>query len=381
MPDISTQTFIVQFPSSLARRIAEIMDYEDAPYASISEFLKVAAENQLVLDQSLSIDIDSVINESGKLSSLPTSARARSQQVRKIQHAAPSLQESDTESTSSRSDGSAHGEAVSTSALLEIPTSISSVKLTSIPAGEPLTALTNRLSPLLAGPRVLANLTKANGAPPRIDSFTEAGARAARELGLMLRDEDDAAGRRGRMRRSTAWPVGDDEAKSLIRYRNSFMLSSDGKGAIGPLVDFRFVFVEGAEVYLTEIGAAIAGEVIPAIDLQGEVDLMTPALRRLFSESIVQIPGEVEEIRMFLQAVAEVQGAQDQVDLQISASHPNWSEAQVVSHRAAMIGRLRDLAVIDVETQPRTRIIEGAEHKSFIQLLDSSQNAKTAGGN
>ncbi len=371
---------MIQVPSGLARRITEIVDYDDAPYASISEFLKVAAENQLILEQSRNINIEGALEDSGQLSRPSLPARVRTEQVRRNQHAAPTLSESNTESPSLRLDAIAHGEAISTSALLGIPTSISSVKPPSISAGEPLTALTNRLSPLLAGPRVLANLTKALGEPPRIDSFTEAGARAARQLGLLLRDEDDLAGRRGRMRRSTAWPVGDDEAKSLIRYRNSFMLSSDGKGAVGPLVDFRFVSLEGAEVYLTDVGAAVAGEVIPAIDLQGEADLMTPTLRRLFSESIVRIPGEAEEIRIFLAAVKAVQGAQGQVDQQISTSHPNWSEAQVVSHRAAMIGRLRDLAVIDVESQPKTRIIEGVEHKSFIQLLDSRPNTKTSRG-
>ena len=380
MPENSTQTFIVQIPSSLARRIAEIMDYDDAPYESMSEFLKVAAENQLILVQSHATDIEGAAKDSRPFSILTSSARIRTDEVKRNQHSAPLLTESNAESSSIRLDVLAQEESISTSTLLRIPTSISSVKPPSVPTGDPLTALTNRLSPLLAGPRVLANLTKAVGAPPRVDSFTEAGARAARELGLMLRDEDDAAGRRGRMRRSTAWPVGDDEAKSLIRYRNSFMLSSDGKGAVGPLVDFRFVSVEGAEVYLTDIGAAIAGEVIPAIDLPGEADLMTPPLRRLFSESIVQIPGEVEEIRIFLAAVKEVHGAQEQVDHQISTSHPNWSEAQVVSHRAAMIGRLRDLAVIDVELQPKTRIIEGAEHKSFIQLLNSKPNMKAVGG-
>lgn len=365
MSESPNQTFIIQLPSSLARRITAVVDYEDAPYASISEFVKVAAENQLILDSSVGIPSAS----SGPSDHSTETGLKDSKIGHKVQRLIRAPQ--DVKADLSSSNSSAVPEkTVSTSDLLRIPNSLPSIRNSNISTGHALTALTNRLSPLLAGPRVLANLTEAIGSPPKVDAFTEAGARAARNLGLLLRNEDDVAGRRGRLRRSTAWPVGDDEAKSLIRYRNSFMLSSDGKSAVGPLVDFQFVSVEGADVYLTEVGAAIAIQTIPAIDTDGAADLMTENLRRLFSKSLVQIPGELKEIRFFLEAVEQTRGAQDQVDNRISTFHSNWSEAQVVSHRAAMIGRLRDLAVIDVDSVPKTTIVEGADYQVFISLLN-----------
>lgn len=368
MSDSPTQTFLIQLPSSLSRRISVIVDYPDSPYESISEFIKVAAENQLVLDNSFKSSTEAL--DCSEVSQLDPSITKTSIETKRaaLAHAvAAELDASPSQHAASVARGN-----VDSIDLLELPTSHYSVRPPIAFAGHSLSALTNRLSPLLAGPRVLANLSSASESAPKIDTFIEAAARVARNLGLLLRDEDDFAGRRGRLRRSTAWPIGDDEAKSLIRYRNSFMLSSDGKGAVGPLIDFQFVAVVDGEAFLTEVGAAVAREAIPAIDQHGAADLMTEKLRRLFSESLVQIPGEAKEIRLFLEAVEETKGEQDLVDRQLSSLHLSWSEAQVVSHRAAMIGRLRDLAVIEVESTPKTKIVPGTELETFIRLLDTS---------
>ncbi len=207
-------------------------------------------------------------------------------------------------------------------------------------AGMPLSSFTNRLTPLLAGPRVLANLS-IDGISPAIDAYLDVTARASRVLGRRLRKEDEDSGRRGRNRRSTAWPVGDDESKSLIRYRRCFMFMPDKKdGFAGPLLKFGFVAISGGEVYLTEAGARFASAMSPAIDQPGQVDLLSRDHQNILSEAIIRMPGEVLEIKEFLDAMERASGSQDEVDKNLGVAHPGWSEAQVVSHRAAMVGRL-----------------------------------------
>jgi hypothetical protein len=264
--------------------------------------------------------------------------------------------------------------------LLKLPQGQYLLKPPMATTGYVLEALTNRLSPLVAGPRVLANLTSATGSAPKMDVFTELCARAARDLGLRLRSEDDESGRRGRMRRSTAWPVGDDEAKSLIRYRNSFMLNADSKGAGGPLVEFGLVAVEENHAFLTEVGASMAIERVPVLDDADGIDLLTDQLRLLLAESLTRIDREVQEIRLFLDAMVQVRGVQDEIDRCLSKAHEDWSDAQVVSHRAAMIGRLRDIAVVDVETLPKTRVLPGKGYEAFLELLDSKSAKNSAEG-
>lgn len=382
MGDNPTQTFVVQLPSGLARRVSAIVD-PGGSYESVSEFVRVAVENQLVLDASGDLPVESA--EALRLSSspIPTSSKAGSAgSVPATGHAKPQTGRSKSSAVSRRvaKDDRPHADLPTSEELLRLPSGEFSVISPMDIAGKPLLALTNRLSPLIVGPRVLANLTSASGSAPKIETFTEAGARAARDFGLQLRDEDDLAERRGRFRRSTAWPVGNDEAKSLIRYRSSFMLSSDGKGVNGPLIEFRLVAVESGRVHLTESGAAMASERIPARDDADDTDLMTDKLRRLLAEALVGIPGEVQEIRLFLEAMEHAAGAQDEIDRRIAKGHDDWSDAQVVSHRAAMIGRLRDLAVLEVDTVPKTKVSPGVGFGTFIKLLDDPQAAVLTGG-
>ena len=381
MGDSPSQTIVVQLPSNLARRISALVDYPNASYESISEFVKIAVENQLVLDAageattSPSRNVSDLhLNSSAALipESLAVAAEPQSTSTTVRGRAR-------TDSASRRTPiGNQMTPSPSSDELLKLPQRQHLVKPPMSTTGFALEALTNRLSPLIAGPRVLANLTSVTESAPKTDVFTELCARAARDLGLRLRTEDDASGRRGRLRRSTAWPIGDDEAKSLIRYRNSFMLSADSKGVGGLLIEFGLVAVEENHVYLTEAGASMAIERIPVLDDADGIDLLTDQLRRLLAESLTHIDGEVKEIRLFLDAMTQVHGVQDGIDRCLSKAHDDWSDAQVVSHRAAMIGRLRDLAVVDVETSPKTKVLQGIGYGTFVGLLDSQSTTNLA---
>lgn len=369
MSSIPTQTLIVRLPAEKARRIARIVESSDSGYGSVDEFIRVAVENQLTMESDASgLDTPrtpdpgpgpspgAARHESGA----PSGAAATGLALPKPPPPAPTPRESAPLGRASEE-------------LLHRPDAAGLPLRAPTPTSDqPLSSFTNRLTPMIAGPRVLANLSK-NGRSPSVIQFLDLTAKASRALGLRLRMEDDAANRRGRHRRSTAWPVGDDEGKSLIRYRTCFMFAPAKNGGFtGPLLDLRLVAVVDGNVFLTESGSALATALSPAIDEAGSLELLSGDHRKVLVDAILHLPGEFVEVQQFLAAVESTSGSQDAIDKVLGEIHSGWSEAQVVSHRAALVGRLRDLTVIDIATDPKTVIVPGAGHASFMELLSAA---------
>ena len=368
MTDNPMQSLVVRLPSDKARRITGIVDAPGSGYESIDEFIRVAVENQLTMEA----------GHTPPLESKPS----RSKGEREASELRSGWATDKSASTLPRSSGPAVPKATSSElespeAWLHLPeTAGIALERAAVTQGVAFSSFTNRLAPILAGPRVLANLSSEVGAPTT-DVFLDVVAKAARSLGLRLRSEDDAAGRRGRYRRSTAWPVGDDESKSLIRYRNSFMFASEKTGGFsGPLLELGLAVVISGHVYLTHEGALVATEPIPAVDVSGGIELFTGRQRELMAEAVARIPGERSEISQFFKALHDTRGIQDDIDKELARCHTSWTEAQVVSHRAAMLGRLRDLEVIDVQPGTKTLIVEGSGFQFFDNLLSTTQGPK-----
>jgi hypothetical protein len=214
-------------------------------------------------------------------------------------------------------------------------------------------------------------MSQASG-PPTVEAYLGLTAKASRTFGLRLKAEDETAMRRGRNRRSTAWPTGDDESKSLIRFRSCFMFTTEkGGGYVGPLLELEFIAIVDGNVYLTKIGASFAKLESPAIDLPGQTEVLSAEHKAILARSIVRIPGELQEIETFLDAMETASGSQEKIDLLLGEAHREWSEAQIVSHRAAMVGRLRDIEVIEVETldSAKSQIVPAGSFEEFVKLI------------
>jgi hypothetical protein len=209
-----------------------------------------------------------------------------------------------------------------------------------------LSPFTNRLNPLVVPVRVLVNVVSREGAPT-IEHFTKVAPAVARLVGLRLKQEDNDQRRRGRDKRSTGWPVGDDEISSIARFRKSFLLTVEGGVPTGPLVDLGLVAVDEGRVHATGAGLEMAAEKTPVLDEGGD-GLLSSHQQELFKQGLLRMQGERDELALFFRAVHAGAGVQADVDRIIGQDHPGWTEAQVVSHRAAIIGRLRDLALVDV---------------------------------
>ena len=356
-----TQSLVIWLPAQQARRIRQLVDTVDSGYESVDEFIRVAVENQLNLE--LGKDSFTGAHDS------PTEVVGDRSQV--IAHPI-TLKDVD-----SRIHNSAASELSPESYLHRPTTKDLEVLESQSVAGSPLSSFTNRLAPILAGPRVLANMSRASG-PPTVEAYLGLTAKAARAFGLRLKAEDDMATRRGRNRRATAWPTGDDEGKSLIRFRSCFMFATEkGGGYAGPLLELGFIAIADGNAYLTGTGASFAELESPAIDLPGQTEVLSAEHKAILARSIVRSSGELHEIETFLDALETASGSQDKIDLLLGEAHHEWSEAQIVSHRAAMVGRLRDIEVIEVETlsSAKSQIVSGGFYEEFLKLIGDAYRA------
>jgi hypothetical protein len=364
MTDTPTQSLIVRLPADKARRVICIVDLPGSAYDSVDEFIRVAVENQLTLESA---------PNSGSAQAALDGSSAHTQSAGKATPSGPAAPSKAQKGGPALSTPVAANAAIGE--VLGRPDLEGLIRHEPMPtAGHALSSFTNRLTPLLAGPRVLANLS-VDGNAPSVDTYRDLTAKAARAFGFRLRSEDDVAGRRGRYRRSTAWPVGDDESKSLIRYRSCFMFMAEPKGGLtGPLLDLGLVAVADGKVFLTDSGAEFASATVPALDNPEGVDLLSKVHRDILAKALVLLSVESREIQQFLAAMERVSGSQDEIDKDLAESHKEWSEAQVVSHRAAMVGRLRDIQVIDVEPLPSAKsfIVPGENFNNFLELIKAT---------
>lgn len=337
---IPLQRFIVDLPVGTARRALALLNTKGG-YADLNELLTVALENQLRLEDG---PMPPVEPENAPPADREASGDTQMDSRRAAQKLpVPGLRSAFAD--------------LAEEALLQVPDVSRVGAPKAIPGNNPLSAFTNRLTPFVVPVRILTN-TMALSGPPTVDDFIHRTPAIARRIGLWLKQEDAEHGRRGRLRRWTAWPVGDDEIASLSRYRKSFLFGMEAGRVAGPLLDLGLAVVVESRVVPTERAVQIAGD---KTVLLGEVEdgpLLSTGQQERLRSALFEVEGERAEIKMFFKAVREAEGAQGMVDRLIAAAHSGWTEAQVVSHRAAMIGRLRDVGLVDVSTPPPGKEVE-----------------------
>jgi hypothetical protein len=211
--------------------------------------------------------------------------------------------------------------------------------------GVTISALTNRLSPLKIALRVACNLAS-ESEWPTIRSFHQTAAQCARLVGMNLRAEEERFGTKGTERRSTAYPCGEDERKSLDRFIAHFTTAKRPGSAPGPLEILGLVALEDERLQLSADGWALGVEASPLLG-ECEGSTLSEAERRLFLRRIAASPGEEHAIREVLRIIKRAAGNQQRVDELVSLAHTDWTPTLAVSHRAAIVGRTRELGLVD----------------------------------
>jgi hypothetical protein len=231
------------------------------------------------------------------------------------------------------------------------------------PSTLPLPFLTNRVSPLKASVRALGNLAAGDGAWPRLRDFQARAGHAARERGMQLRAEDRAAGRRGRAKRSVAWPIGANPVTALERYAFAFTLALDGGVPTGPLATLGLATVIDGRAALTEHGWELATAPSPVLD-SGE-GTMSPEDVAILRERVLHSPPERAAISEFLRATRRAAGAQSRIDELLATWHADWSADQAAAQRSAMIGRLEELKLLDVTGRGSHAVVRLGDVEDF----------------
>ena len=209
-----------------------------------------------------------------------------------------------------------------------------------------LSSFTNRIAPLVCGARVLAVGASETGSMP-VDELMRRASEVARLLAVELRHEDRKAGRKGVDKWSVGWPAGKDPEKSLGRYRRYFLLERRGADLVGPFLDLGMCVVSDDSVRPTARCAAIARA---SSGVFGESDeLLTGRQQSEFIEALVAMGGEWAEISRFLEATSSGPSIA-QLEETIQRHYQDWSPAQVTAQRAALLGRLYQLGLVEMIT-------------------------------
>jgi hypothetical protein len=240
-----------------------------------------------------------------------------------------------------------------------------------------LFVLTNRLSPFAVAMRVLVNLALQAGTSPEAQAFMREAGRAARLVGLRLRGEELRNTVSAPERRSTGWPVGPNVEKTLARFRTSFLLS--GMSGEGPIVALGLAAVRDGHIHPTPDGLELARAPSPLLEECSGWTLGTEQ-QAILRRCILAMPGELMEVAFFLKALGRAGGSSEEIDRSAQERHPEWTANRLVAHRAALIGRLRELGVIELvpDVPGRLRLSDsGSEfYREVVAHVAKGANAR-----
>ena len=225
--------------------------------------------------------------------------------------------------------------------------------------------MTNRLNPLKVSVRVLANMRMSAGAWPLLTDFQVKAAWAARHLGEKLKQDDNQKRAARSKRRAMAYPTGPKVEQSLQRFIVSFTLDTYAEHG-GPLQLLNLARIEDDRAVLTPFGWGLASHRGPLIDGE-EGHLLTEAEMGILRHQLQEAPGEGASVAQFLRLVSEAKGVQTMLDEYLDDTLPE-RVADVASWRTGMLGRLRDVALVEVDGEgknARIRLTDAA--RTFLR--------------
>lgn len=319
------QAILIRIDSIVARAARAFLAESGQGYAGLDELIEVALSNQLSAEGFQSV------SRSKRLGERKSSGRA-------------SVAEVET----------ATGPTMSAPGELGAAPPVPVVEGAAI--DDSLFVMTNRLSPIKIAARALAIGVIELGEWPTLPDFHDRASAFAREIGTRLRREES--------RRWVGYPVGRDEAKARDRFVTSFTVSASGGRPRGPMVllGLANVFIAPAvsvagsrkrernslRVGLTDVGWRLAALPSPVLNECDGMTLSTPEAD-VMALQILSAPREREVVRGFLGLVRRSAGSQARLDELMAAREPGKSADLLVAERAALVGRLSELGMIEHE--------------------------------
>jgi hypothetical protein len=315
--------YVVDIPDRLFRQVRLLLN--DRKYASMTDFIEVALENQLSLEDA---PLDSVAD-----GGTPTAGG-------KVLMHDPSVIRLRVANLP------AHARCVGppTTAQLLYPGETSEEHLY-------LWGQINRLFPIKLGLRVLWSLSE--GSPVTLDQFWATAADTARSIGLAIKERQDAEGIK---RTYAAWvglPIGQQPEKSLSRYQSQFIGYRRRDGVLeGGMFRLKLAgLVDDTGVRLTEAGLRLAQAPNPLIDDGDFSGLpLSDAESAIYAEHVAaNVPEERRPLAEVLSIVRRGATQTQQIDEHLTEAHDEWNENVVITMRAGTLGRLWELGMVTKE--------------------------------
>jgi len=214
--------------------------------------------------------------------------------------------------------------------------------------------------------------------PPAVDAYAVVACECARAVGLRLQAEDRHAGRRGTDRRWIGWPVGENLEKTFDRFRSSFLIDEHS----GALRELGLAATVNGHIHPTERGIDLALAPSPILsETQGLT--LGEQQQTVLASAILDHPNEFLEVAVVIRALASSRGLgwSDAIEGTVLQAHPDWSHNRLTAHRAAMLGRLRDLGVITLSETSEGMDVRLSDRPSMLiekalELRDISRPPK-----
>lgn len=352
---------VLELDDGLIRSIRQLM--ERGRYASMSDFLWAAAQNQLVLEdsgaQSRGVTFD---NTTKYPAGVERVALTRLPQLEKV------------------------------TGVLNRPTRAAPLynPATCLPAwgdSEPIWGQINRIFPCKVGARVLANMTISAGNAVRFERFLDVAAQAAAAFGLNLQTKDTAAGRKRDEAYSVGLPTGKrgeaNFGRSLERFKNHFLADIRGDHKIdGALARLKFVGLqtpkEGIMIALTEAGWQFAQLPSPALDgVEGDGTL-SEAEKNFYIDHVIQhVPAEAEAMETLLRLIADGINNRGRLNLELTKrwESKKWSSEVVNTQRSGLTARMVEVGLLAKRKQGLEVVYMTAEASEEFLVRMSGQSA------
>lgn len=306
---------IVDVPKHLLSKIRNHVDAGE--YSSPSEFFIVAAENQLIIENS-SEDIVSINNQS-----------IGDMHISGVDNSNPNIDPPLLDQYSLSVDGEAWDSWI--------------------------WGQTNRILPIKFALRRLAIMSAAEQNYPVSDSFRESTSKRAREFGKKLLKVDEKLEKRRDERLSTGFPIGKDERSSRNRYWTQFIgyEKSDGEktGAFFELAFADLVKIDGKNrIGLTQAGFELSQLTNPVIDNNDYSNsLSNDESSYYIKHTLSHCPGEGHLFRLILELLRDGKNKRIQLNNEIGdeVEGSGWSEGLISTQRSGAISRMYELGLIE----------------------------------
>ena len=316
--------YIIDMPKWLDIKIKRILANEATDYSSIEDFIVVACENQIKLE-----DMEGAIG----LTDVGSKVIEAPDRTERTEHFLNLL----------------------TSDITACPT-------VELPASEKLESVLlwgqiYRIFPIKLGARVLANMIKESGtAHIKLGDFREVAADVARKYGLKLKKLDERLNRKLGEKYSTGLPIGKNAELSKNRYKAHYLAYQTGKKTFtGALADLRLISIEGGKIGITEKGLKFAQLTNPLLDIKEPVPSATLSVEE--SEHYLSLtneflPRETAFMKAVLSMIEKGEPPREEFNAKVKEDLESTWEKEITSAvantmRSGVLSRMWELGLVE----------------------------------